>query len=103
MPKPLFVHPQAQAEAQEAYEYLAERNPSAAARFAEEIGIAFDAIEEQPDRFPRYPYSKGQYRLLNRFPYVVVFEEEPMRTVVYAVAHTSRKPSFWKKRIRDEQ
>ncbi len=99
MAKPLLVHPEAQAEAQQAYDYLAERNPGAARLFADEVRVAFDEIEQQPDRFPVYPYAGGRYRLLGRFPYVIVYEEEPQRTTVYAVAHTSREPGYWENRL----
>jgi len=98
MAKPLLVHPEAQAEAQQAYDYLAQRNSGAALRFAEEIRMAYDEIEQQPVRFPVYPYATGRYRLLDRFPYVIVYEEEPRRITLYAVAHTSRQPGYWKGR-----
>ena len=52
MAKTLFVHPEAGVDAQEAYDYIADRNLSAATRFADEIRIAFDDIEQQPEPVP---------------------------------------------------
>ena len=34
-----------------------------------------------------------------RFPYVIFYAEYPERVHVLAVAHTSRRPGYWKKRI----
>lgn len=37
--------------------------------------------------------------LLHRFPYALIFELRRDECVVWAVAHTSRRPGFWRRRI----
>jgi toxin ParE1/3/4 len=37
--------------------------------------------------------------LLHRFPYALIFELGHDECVVWAVAHTSRRPGFWRRRI----
>lgn len=37
--------------------------------------------------------------LLHRFPYALIFELQRDECVVWAVAHTSRRPGFWRRRI----
>lgn len=35
---------------------------------------------------------------MQRFPYRLIFREEPGSVVVYAVAHNKKRPGYWKKR-----
>ena len=71
--------------------------------FSDVIESALDLIEE--DIFPLSPLpgksgSKGAKRLiLKRFPYDIVVVERTSEIIVIAVAHHSRKPGYWRKRI----
>ena len=71
--------------------------------FADAIDVAIDLIEE--DILPLSPMpgksgAKGVKRLiLKRFPYNIVVTESDIETVVIAVAHHSRLPGYWRKRI----
>jgi hypothetical protein len=40
--------------------------------------------------------------LLNRFPYAIVLLVRPTEYVVVAFAHFSRRPGYWRKRIRSQ-
>ncbi|MCE9556365.1 MAG: type II toxin-antitoxin system RelE/ParE family toxin [Planctomycetes bacterium] len=59
-------------------------------------------IGRSPERFPRLetlPEEKSVRRaLVDRFSYVVIFEEIEGKIRILAVAHTSRRPSYWKRR-----
>lgn len=61
-----------------------------------------DAVEQAltyPDRGS--PYLFGTRRnILTRFPYSVVYVVRPTRTGIVALAHHSRKPGCWAKRLR---
>jgi toxin ParE1/3/4 len=48
------------------------------------------------------PSSKLDLRryVLRRFPYVLVYLVEPGEIVVLAVAHTHRRPGYWRRRLR---
>jgi plasmid stabilization system protein ParE len=37
--------------------------------------------------------------VIGRYPYVIFYEDEPERVHILAVAHTSRRPGYWKTRI----
>ncbi len=41
--------------------------------------------------------------LTNRFPYAVIYVERDADYFVIAVAHTSRRPGYWKDRIADAE
>ncbi|WP_434041654.1 MULTISPECIES: type II toxin-antitoxin system RelE/ParE family toxin [Sorangium] len=84
-------------EAEEAASWYAERDPRVAARFAEEIETALNRIADTPDRWPSYRHGTRRVRL-TRFPYLVVYREEPERILVVAIAHAKRKPGYWRSR-----
>lgn len=48
-----------------------------------------------------YPAVLTHYRraVVRRFPYVIFYDVEPERIVVYAVFHCSQDPSKWKARL----
>jgi len=86
-------------EAEEVARWYAERSPTAAAAFTDELDVAGAAIEEAPGAWP--PYEHGTRRfLLRRFPYFVVYRTEPTRVVIIAVAHAHQRPGYWKDRLR---
>lgn len=38
--------------------------------------------------------------ILKRFPYDIVVRESPKEIIVVAVAHQSRRPGYWRNRVR---
>jgi len=87
-------------EAEEAARWYAERSPTAAAGFTDELDVAASAIQLAPEAWP--PYDHGTRRfLLRRFPYYLVYRIEPTRVVVLAIAHAHRRPGYRKDRLRD--
>ncbi|MBI3321644.1 MAG: type II toxin-antitoxin system RelE/ParE family toxin [Candidatus Omnitrophica bacterium] len=86
-------------EAEEATRWYAERSPTTAAAFTNELDVAAAAVEQAPQAWP--PYDHGTRRfLLRRFPYFLVYRIEPTRVVIVAVAHAHRRPGYWKDRLR---
>jgi toxin ParE1/3/4 len=43
-------------------------------------------------------YKDVRKAVVNRFPYVVLYREEPGALVVIAVFHAARDPNVWKSR-----
>ena len=85
-------------EAEQAARWYADRSPTAAAGFADELDVAAAAIGQAPETWP--PYDHGTRRfLLRRFPYFLVYRVEPERVVIVAVAHAHRRPGYWKDRV----
>lgn len=71
-------------------------------QFTAELEATLTAIEQRPDRFPvletiRTPRNIRRV-MLDRFPYIVIYEILTERTVVLAVAHGSRRPNYWIRR-----
>jgi len=74
------------------------------AEFHKAIDAALDIIVENVvplSTVPGIAASRGVKRLvLRRFPYSVIVRETREEVIVIAFAHTSRRPGYWKNRIR---
>jgi toxin ParE1/3/4 len=92
--KPLELHPRAVAEGVEAAAWYAERDPRVAARFGEELEATLGLIVEAPERWPNYLDTRSA--LFPRFPYAILYRDEPERILVVAIAHAKRRPGYWK-------
>lgn len=98
MDRVLEIHPGAQAEAEAAAGYYAERSLRAAAAFAAELDAAILEIERAPHTLLRHVH--GTHRiLLKRYPFAIVFRLEEQRILIVAIAHGSRRPGYWAKRL----
>jgi plasmid stabilization system protein ParE len=82
----------------DAYKWYAERSVETAKRFKEAVDEAILRISQGPESFP---LITGSYRWVRvqRFRYFLVFRpRQPNEMVVVAVAHTSRRPGYWRRR-----
>jgi plasmid stabilization system protein ParE len=96
--KPAQVHPEAEAEADAAFEWYWSRSESAALRFDSELREAFSVLRRSPQMCA--PYLRETHRvMLHRFPYFVVFRELPRKIQIIAVAHAKRRPGYWHGRV----
>jgi plasmid stabilization system protein ParE len=86
------------AEAEAAARWYAERSPTAAFAFSEEIDAAESAIMRLPEAWPPFDFGTRRY-LLRRFPFSVVYRVEPQRVLIVAVAHAHRRPGYWQLRM----
>jgi plasmid stabilization system protein ParE len=85
-------------EAEAAARWYAERSPTAAAAFSEEIDAAESAIARLPDAWPRFHHDTCRY-LPPRLPFSIVYRVESQRILIVAVAHGRRRPRYWKSRL----
>jgi plasmid stabilization system protein ParE len=90
-------HPDARAEYFEAIRYYA--------RIRSELGMSFvTEVEGAIERARRFPLAYGKvtdelrHIITRRFPYVIVYEILQDRIFIWAVAHASRDPGYWKRR-----
>jgi toxin ParE1/3/4 len=90
-------HPAAVREARNAFRWYHRPSAHAASRFQTALETAVDQILQSPDRWPAYLYGT-RYRVLRRFPFIVVYRQLVDRLEVVAVAHGSRRPGYWKRR-----
>lgn len=90
----LIVHVDAQTELDAAATWYEERRVGLGLGFVAAIDRTFQRIAERPEAFAVYraPIRRA---VVHRFPYIVFFEAEAHRVVVYAVAHARRRPGYW--------
>lgn len=90
-------------EAAEAMAWYEGKWPGLGTDFSQAVERALDVLEE--NIVPLQPLrgksgAQGAKRLiLKRFPYDIVAVERNGEVVVVAVAHHSRKPGYWRKRL----
>lgn len=97
--KPVEFHDEASAEYDAAFDWYLERSPDAALDFDAEVDRALADIASAPHRWAVGPHSTRRY-LLRRFPFILIYREREGDIQIVAVAHTSRKPGYWKKRLK---
>lgn len=93
----LPFHPGAAREYEKAYAWYFARNPQTAAGFAQAVSRAVHSIDESPHRWPLYG-KRYRYYMLKRYPYLIVYRVRPNDVKIIAVAHSRRKPGYWKRR-----
>jgi len=93
------LHDEASAEYDAAFDWYLERSADAALNFDAEVEHAINEISKAPKRWAAGPYSTRRY-LLRKFPFTLIYRELPSGAIqIVAVAHTSRKPGYWKHRL----
>jgi plasmid stabilization system protein ParE len=90
-------HPDAVAEAEEARDWYAARSPLAARGFLLELESAVEAVREAPSRWPSYLHGSRRFVFSHRYPFSLVYRLGPSIEVI-AVAHSRRRPGFWRRR-----
>lgn len=80
----------------EAYLYYEEKRIGLGEEFLEQIDIYFDRITSSPKHFPqkRKPYREA---FIKRFPFLIIYEIEKNKVIVYSVFNTWQSPDKKKK------
>lgn len=91
-------HEDARADVRKAVAWYQKRSPKAAADFVEELHRATETIRATPDRWPEGKNNTRRF-LLWRFPFSIIYSEQDSIVTVWAVAHASRRPEYWARRI----
>jgi len=92
-------HQEAGAEYDAAFDWYLQRSPDSARRFSTEVDRALAQIVQAPQRWAASGAHSRRF-LLRRFPFVLIYRERASGEIqILAVAHTSRKPGYWKHRI----
>lgn len=95
--KTLRIRFEAGDEIQAAFEWYFERSPKAAAAFLREIEASLSQIVSHPHLYPSYT-TNTRRRILEKFPYSIVFQEKDDIVLVIALAHAKRRFAYWQKR-----
>ncbi len=89
----------AETELLDAAEYYERQRPGVGVRFLD----AVEAVKAEIEHFPSIGATHGKrFRSLcvQGFPYIVIYQDRPEECLIVAVAHTSRRPGYWKERLR---
>lgn len=96
--KPHVFHPAADEEYTRAVEYYRSIRPGLAVAFFGEMERLIREVCSQPERF--FLFSPPARRALSRrFPYSVVYLDQPDRVWIVALMHGNREPGYWKGRL----
>jgi plasmid stabilization system protein ParE len=96
--KAVEYHPLAFEELIDSAEYYEARAELLGESFLDEVERAVADVSESPERWP-YFLLNSRRRLLDRFPYSIVYLIETDRIYVLAVMHQRRRPGYWRKRL----
>lgn len=91
-------HPEAIRETREAIAWYRERNEESAAEFRALVKSAEELIERSPESWAAYLLETRGFRF-QRFPFVLVYVIRDKTIFVVALAHTKRKPGYWRERL----
>jgi toxin ParE1/3/4 len=95
-------HPKAESEVIEAASYIEHERPGYGGMFLSEVDEAVSRLAMDPFL---WPIRFGGYRkyTIPHFKHQIWYRATDDEIYIAAVAHPSRKPDYWKKRISDEQ
>jgi len=97
--KQIIVHSEAEPELWQAVDYYEARCAGLGLDFEHEVSLAFSDIQDAPERWP-VRRNGTRCRLLHRFPYAIYYMELQDAVWIVAVAHMSRKPYYWRNRLK---
>lgn len=90
-------HPEAEREFIEAIEYYESIEPGLGFDFSLEVHSAIQSIVSHPNAWLLLA-DEIRRRLVNRFPYGVLYSMEQGDIIILAVMHLRRRPGYWKNR-----
>ena len=96
--KQLHFFEQANEEVEESRRWYRARSESAEAAFLRELDHAVEVVLDSPHRWPEYLGGARRY-VFPSYPYSLVYFVEDETVHVVAVAHQSRRPGYWRKRL----
>ncbi|MEB3339938.1 type II toxin-antitoxin system RelE/ParE family toxin [Okeania sp.] len=94
-----IFHPAALTEYSEAVEFYAERRVEIAQKFINAVENTIFKIVEYPTRWPAIDQDIRRC-LIQKFPYGIIYTIEDNFILILAVMHCSRKPGYWKDRVK---
>ena len=90
-------HPAASAELIEAGRFYEGRSPGLGYAFLDAVDEALGVLRQNPMLGRGGQRGQRRWRI-PRFPYLLIYRIEGASLDILAIAHTSRKPRYWKER-----
>jgi plasmid stabilization system protein ParE len=97
MRKPVRLLPEARVEFNEATDWYERQRKGLGTTFVARVREAIGRIATDPRRHVAV-YLDVRKVLVSRFPYVVLYRDDPDEVLVISIFHTSRDPSIWRSR-----
>jgi toxin ParE1/3/4 len=91
-------HPAALAELKASLAWYLDRSSGAASAFLVSVRERLAVVERDPERYAR---DKRGFRSgpVSKYPFVIIYRETNKGVRVVAVAHTARRPGYWRDRV----
>jgi toxin ParE1/3/4 len=96
--KPVILHSEARAELDEAVAYYEGLRLGLGVDLLSEVEKGIARIQQNPKLFPVYKDTDFRKCLVNRFPYLIFYQELDDKIWIIAIAHGKRRPDYWKAR-----
>jgi len=96
--KPVVYHCEADVELVSAAKYYKCQREDLGHKFLRAVHDALARLQKDPERFPFHDKPTRVCRVVG-FPYRLVYEVLPDAIYIIAVAHTSREPGYWRRRL----
>lgn len=96
--KRAVFHPEADTEFARVAEFYNTENRDLGAEFVNEVEQTIRFVRTSPGAGTPVRGAIRRWRV-RRFPYSIIYREEPDRLYVLAVAHYRRHPSYWEERV----
>jgi toxin ParE1/3/4 len=98
----LRIEAEAESEAEDAAHWYEARRQGLGVEFLAAVDNGIRRIQKNPERYGRLEYLPDEQAirrlLLKRFPFAIVYEILTDEIHVMAIAHTRRRPGYWKRR-----
>lgn len=98
MKRPVRLLPEARIEFNEATDWYERQRAGLGTTFVARVREVIGHIAADPRRYATV-YLDIRKVLVPKFPYVVLYRDDPNEVLVVSVFHTSRDPSIWKSRF----
>jgi toxin ParE1/3/4 len=95
----LILHPDAKHELDEATREYEREYPGRGRRFRLAVRALYPRIRSGPHTFQRWEGTDTRFVVVQGWPYTLLFGQEGNNLVIYAVAHHSRAPGYWRARV----
>ncbi len=92
------LHPLAEEELFEAMDWYESRVDGLGAQFLIRVNEALDLIAMFPRSCPAI-LGPVRRKVMNQFPYSIIYSLPPDEIFVLAIAHQKRRPEYWKDRL----
>jgi toxin ParE1/3/4 len=96
--KAFRFHPEAREDFRDAIRWYRTQSTIASVEFRKTVSGAIRDVARSPQLWPKYLHGTRRF-VIHRFPFSVVYLDDPEILTIIALAHSKRKPGYWKHRV----